>query len=61
MQNSNVELKTSTHPIKSTYTVGRKVVAENGEHIVEKQDRQVVVSVTVSSEGGVFHRGARIA
>ena len=60
MSNEERKIETTTHPIKSTYTVGRKVVAENGEHIVEKQDRQVVVSVT-TADGGVFHRGARIA
>ena len=66
MQNSNVELKTNHHPIAAVYTTDsmRRVKdEETGKPAVKRwvEDRQVVVSITTSSEGGVFHRGARIA
>lgn len=58
-------MKANNMKTKSTYTVGRKVVAENGEHIVEKQEREVAVTLTTypDLEGvtGVFWKGARIA
>lgn len=62
MRNETTVLKTQTFPIGATYSVGRKVVAENGEHVIERQDREVVVSVQIDEEaGGAFFRGARIA
>lgn len=61
MRNEAVELETRHHPIRATYSVGRKVVAENGEHVIERQDRQVEVAIVTTDDGRVFHRGGRIA
>lgn len=58
-------MKENNMKTTSTYTVGRKVVAENGEHIVEKQERQVAVTLNtypdIEGVTGVFWKGARIA
>lgn len=45
----------------STYTVGRKVVNEDGTHVVEKQERQVAVTLTTTEDKRVFWKGARVA
>ena len=45
----------------STYTVGRKVVNEDGAHVVEKQERQVAVTLTTTEDKRVFWKGARVA
>ena len=44
-----------------TYTVGRKVVGEDGKPVVEKQERQVAVTLHTTEDKRVFFRGARIA
>lgn len=54
-------MKANNMKTKSTYTVGRKVVADNGEHIVEKQEREVAVTLTTTEDKRVFWKGARIA
>jgi hypothetical protein len=62
MRNEETKLDVRTAPVRATYSVGRKVVAENGEHVIERQDRKVVATLTLDKKGGrVFHRGARIA
>jgi len=53
--------KTESHNIEATYTVGRKVVNESGDHVVEKQERQVAVDIQKTEDGRYFFRGARLA
>ena len=54
-------MKANNMKTMSTYTVGRKVVNENGEHIVEKQERQVAVTLSTTEDKRVFWKGARVA
>ena len=55
-------MKNTNMKTVSTYTVGRKVVNEEGEHVVEKQERQVAVTLKTYEEvTGVFWNGARVA
>jgi hypothetical protein len=54
-------IETKAHPIKSTYEVGKTILDDSEQRVIAREERQVVVSITTTPEGGVFHRGARIA
>lgn len=55
-------MKDNNMKTTSTYTVGRKVVNEDGKHVVETQERQVAVTLKTYDEvPGVFWKGARVA
>ena len=55
-------MKANNMKTNSTYTVGRKVVDKDGNHVVEKQERQVAVTLnTYEGIEGVFWKGARVA
>jgi hypothetical protein len=46
---------------QSTYTVGRTVLNENGDRVVEHEERVVTVSLHVTEDKRVFWKGARVA
>ena len=54
-------MKANNMKTTSTYTVGRKVVGEDGQPVVEKQERQVAVTLSVTEDKRVFWKGARVA
>jgi hypothetical protein len=45
----------------STYSVGRRVVNEDGTQSIERQERQVAVTLTTTEDKRVFWKGARVA
>ena len=63
MQESTIEV--NHHPINHTYETDcfRAVKDEDGDVVVKRwvEPRQVVVAITTTEDGRVFHRGARIA
>jgi hypothetical protein len=54
------KIETRSHPIRSTYSVGKTVVDEAGNSVIVREDRAVCVNIS-TVDGDVFHRGARIA
>lgn len=54
-------MKANNMKTNLTYTVGRKVVNEDGTHVVEKQERQVAATLHTTEDKRVFYKGARIA
>lgn len=53
-------MKNENMKTKSTYTVGRTVVNDEGARVVEHEERAVAVTLA-THEGAVFWKGARVA
>lgn len=54
-------MKANNMKTMSTYTVGKKVVNEDGSTEVVKEERQVAVTLSTTEDKRVFYKGARIA
>jgi len=54
-------IETKSHPINATYSVGKTILDDAEQRVIAREERQVAVDITTTPEGGVFHKGARIA